>query len=39
MINNNSNFGYDKYHRKKPIKEFDLYKTMYFLVTNESKMK
>ena len=37
MINNNSNFGYDKYHRKKPIKEFDLNQTMYSLVTGESK--
>lgn len=37
MISNNSNFGYDKYHRKKPIKEFDLNQTMYSLVTGESK--
>lgn len=37
MISNNSNFGYDKYHRKKPIKEFDLNQTMYSLVTSESK--
>lgn len=37
MISNNSNFGYDKYHRKKPIKDFDLNQTMYSLVTNESK--
>lgn len=26
-----------KYHRKKPIKEFDLNQTMYSLITNESK--
>lgn len=37
MISNNSNFGYDKYHRKKPIKDFDLNQTMYSLVTSESK--
>lgn len=37
MISNNSNFGYDKYHRKKPIKEFNLNQTMYSLVTGESK--
>lgn len=37
MISNNSNFEYDKYHRKKPIKEFDLNQTMYSLVTSESK--
>lgn len=37
MISNNSNFGYDKYRRKKPIKEFDLNQTMYSLVTSESK--
>lgn len=37
MISNISNFGYDKYHRKKPIKEFDLNQTMYSLVTSESK--
>ena len=37
MLSNNSNFGYDKYHRKKPIKEFDLNQTMYSLVTGESK--
>lgn len=37
MISNNSNFGYDKYHRKKPIKDFDLHQTMYSLVTSESK--
>ena len=36
-MSNNSNFGYDKYHRKKPIKEFDLNQTMYSLVTSESK--
>ncbi len=35
MINNNTNFEYDKYHRKKPIKEFDLNQTMYSLVTDE----
>lgn len=28
---------YQKYHREKPIKEFDLNQTMYSLVTNESK--
>ena len=28
MISNNSNFGYDKYHRKKPIKEFNLNPTL-----------
>ena len=27
----------EKYHRKKPIKEFDLHQTMYTLVKNESK--
>lgn len=37
MISNNSNFGYDKYHRKNPIKDFDLNQTMYSLVTSESK--
>lgn len=37
MISNNSNFGYDKYYRKKPIKDFDLNQTMYSLVTSESK--
>lgn len=37
MISNNSNFEYDKYHRKKPIKEFNLNQTMYSLVTGESK--
>lgn len=37
MISNNSNFGYDKYHRKKPIKDFDLNQTMYSVVTSESK--
>ncbi len=37
MISNNSNFGYDKYHRKKPIKEFNLNQTMYSLVTGENK--
>lgn len=37
MISNNSNFGYDKYHRKKPIKDFDLNQTMYSLVTSASK--
>lgn len=37
MISNNSNFGYDKYHRKKAIKDFDLNQTMYSLVTSESK--
>lgn len=37
MISNNSNSGYDKYHRKKPIKEFNLNQTMYSLVTGESK--
>ena len=26
-----------KYHRKKPIKEFDINQTMYSLITNESK--
>ncbi len=37
MISNNSNFEYDKYHRKKPIKEFNLNQTMYSLITGESK--
>lgn len=37
MISNSSNFGYDKYHRKKSIKGFGLNYTMYSLVTSESK--
>lgn len=36
MANNNFNFEYNKYHRRKPIKEFDLNQTMYSLVNKES---
>ena len=31
MANNNFNFEYNKYHRRNPIKEFDLNQTMYLL--------
>jgi len=31
------NIDWEKYHRNKPIKEFDLNQTMYSLVTNECK--
>ena len=32
---NDYELNYQKYHRKKPIKEFELNQTMYSLVTNE----
>lgn len=37
MKSENNVYGTNKYHRKNPIKEFDLNQTMYSLVTNESK--
>ena len=36
-MNNNYDFIWDKYHRKNPIKEINLYETMYNLVKEESK--
>lgn len=36
-MNNNFSFGYSKYHRKSPIKEFNLNQTMCALIDNESK--
>lgn len=36
-MNNNDEFVWDKYHRKNPIKEINLYETMYNLVKEESK--
>lgn len=36
-MNNNFNFEYSKYHRKNPIKEFELNQTMCSLIDNESK--
>lgn len=36
-MNNNYEFVWDKYHRKNPIKEINLYETMYNLVKEESK--
>lgn len=36
-MNNNYEFVWDKYHRKSPIKEINLYETMYNLVKEESK--
>ena len=33
----NYDLNWEKYHRNKPIKEFDLNQTMYSLVTNECK--
>ena len=32
-----SKYESDRFHRKKPIKEFDLNQTMYSLISNESK--
>ena len=36
-MNNNYEFVWDKYHRQNPIKEINLYETMYNLVKEESK--
>lgn len=36
-MNNNIEFDTSKYHRSKPIKEFNLNQTMYSLINNESK--
>ena len=36
-MNNNFNFEYSKYHRKNPIKEFELNQAMCSLIDNESK--
>ncbi|MBE5820857.1 MAG: hypothetical protein E7310_08700, partial [Clostridiales bacterium] len=37
MSQKNYDLNSEKYHRNKPIKEFDLNQTMYSLVTNECK--
>ena len=37
MVQKDYELNWEKYHRKKPIKEFDLNQTMYSLVTNECK--
>ena len=37
MNNKNYDTDWDKYHRKNPIKEINLYETMYNLVKEESK--
>lgn len=36
-MDNNFSFEYSKFHRKNPIKEFELYQTMCSLIDNESK--